>query len=295
MSAPQPPADGQPNRPDGPEAGGASPATGDQTARFDFHGEQLDFDPYRFGRPEEPPRQWDPTAPGRPPGAAPTPGDRWSPGGDPGAHEVRPGDWWDGAGAHRGPFPPAGYVPPPGGDAGGGPDGSAPPRIDLGKPGGTTPGGDTWAPPAGPPSSYGTPGQPPTHPYGYPPANGPTPGAYPGAYPGAPGGHGGPTHGRGGNGLAIAGLVVGIIGVLLSITSWPGLLLGLVGLGLAIPALVKARRSGAGKGLAIAGLVLSGIAVVLSTVVLVWVLSRVDLDCVIDANGDTSQAQECIR
>ncbi|MFG2750368.1 DUF4352 domain-containing protein [Streptomyces xanthophaeus] len=61
------------------------------------------------------------------------------------------------------------------------------------------------------------------------------------------------------NGLAIAALVLGILGVLAGVTPflfWSGAILGLTGLGLGIGALVKARNGAPRKGMAIVGVVL---------------------------------------
>jgi hypothetical protein len=97
----------------------------------------------------------------------------------------------------------------------------------------------SYGPPSGPPP-YGPPSGPP--PYGPPPT-------------------------KKGAGLAIASMVVGIIALLLSwipIINNLAAILAVVGLGLGIPALIRARRGTAGgTGMAITGLVTSVLAIVL--------------------------------
>jgi hypothetical protein len=138
------------------------------------------------------------------------------------------------------PPPGGGYPPPPGSDF-------TPP-----------PGGDFIPPPA----TIPPPGTIPPPPGGmYPP---PPPGNW-GGY----GGYGPPPPGYGApltKGLAVASLVLGIIGIL---TSWFGLggILGIIGLVLGLVAIGKARKGKAGgKGVAIAGTVLSGLAIALTIV-----------------------------
>jgi hypothetical protein len=94
----------------------------------------------------------------------------------------------------------------------------------------------------------------------------------PGAPPGPP-----PAQG---SGLAIASMVLGIIALLLSwvpIINNLAAVLGLVGLGLGIPALIRARRgTGAGTGLAITGLVTSVLAIVIVILTQLFFLKVVD-------------------
>lgn len=68
-----------------------------------------------------------------------------------------------------------------------------------------------------------------------------------------------------GRGLGIAGLVLGIIGFIISCTPFLGILFGLVGTILCIIGLVRANKVNARKQLIIAGLVISIIASVLGT------------------------------
>ncbi|MGW3325375.1 DUF4352 domain-containing protein [Streptomyces virginiae] len=83
---------------------------------------------------------------------------------------------------------------------------------------------------------------------------GPTPG-YPGAtYPGYP--QAAPT----GNGLAVAALITGGLGIILGIIPfffWAGTLLAAVGLGLGIGGVVRANKGAPNKSMAVAGTVLS--------------------------------------
>lgn len=86
----------------------------------------------------------------------------------------------------------------------------------------------------------------------------------------------GPDHGlrppAGGNGPAVAALVLGVTGLLTSVVFIGGLL-GVLGLVLGIVALGAGGRTGVGRGKAVAGLVMSCIAIALSVlmaVFLVW-------------------------
>ncbi|MHA3704101.1 DUF4190 domain-containing protein [Jatrophihabitans sp. YIM 134969] len=269
MSAPQPPEDptAPPGRPD-PDPTRPDDAPSDATRTYEFHGEELDFDPYRFGAPEPVAPVWGPPAPaaGGPAGPTPGPGDRWSPGGGESAPEVRPGDYWPSGGAAPhgdAVFPPAGYTPPPtGSDT----------RVDLGK-----------APGGYPPPTHQ--GYPPPHQGGYPP---------PGGYPGRPG----PSEAdrwRGGNKLAGWGLGVGLVGCVLFFTTFFAILIGGTGLGLSIAAYVKARRGAPNKGLALAGIIVSIVAIVLGIALLIYAFSQYDLSCIVKLDGDTSRIDECVR
>jgi hypothetical protein len=91
-----------------------------------------------------------------------------------------------------------------------------------------------------------------------------------------------PWHGQPpkGSGLAIAAMVLGIIALLLSwlpIINNLAAVLALVGLGLGIPALLRARRgTHGGKGLAITGLVTSVVALVLVVVTQMFFVKVID-------------------
>lgn len=97
----------------------------------------------------------------------------------------------------------------------------------------------------------------------------------------APQYYGQPTPGPSGgsNGLATAGFVLALLGLL---GSWipflniVGILLAVIGLVLAGVGLAKSRKTGTGKGLAIAGLALGGLALVVAVVVNVAFVGAVD-------------------
>ena len=276
MSAPQPPADHDPTAPG--EFGRENAPTPGADATYDFHGEKMDFDPYRFGAPEPVAPAWTPpAAPTGDPGRPPTPGERWSPGGgEPGA-EVRPGDYWQGGGSaprQDAVFPPAGYAPlPPGSEHRGG-------GVDLGK--STAPGSAPSGYP--PPSATGYP-QP-----GYPPAGYAAPGGYPG--------RNGPSEAdrwRAGNKIAVWGFGVSLLGCALFFTSFFAVIIGGTGLGLSIAGLVKARRGAPHKTFAVLGIVFSILAIVAGVAILVYALSQYDLSCIANLDGDTSRISECTK
>lgn len=165
------------------------------------------------------------------------------------------------------------------------PGGGSPPPPDSGAfpppPGGgypARPGGGYPPPPPGsgspPPPNSGTFPPPPGGGYGPPPPGGygpPPPGGYappPGNW-GGPGGYGPPPPGYGpqqNKGLAVAALVLGIIGVA-TFFFFLGGLIGIVALALGIVAIRQTRKGRAGgQGMAIAGTVLGGAAVVITIV-----------------------------
>ena len=159
------------------------------------------------------------------------------------------------------PPPPdsAPFTPPPGGGYPARSGGSYPPPPGSGTP--SPPGGGTFPPPPG--GGYGPPA-----PGGYGP---PPPGGYappPGNW-GGPGGYGPPPPGYGpqqSKGLAVAALVLGIVGVA-TFFFFLGGLIGIVALVLGIVAIRQARRGQAGgQGMAIAGAVLGGTAIVITAV-----------------------------
>src|SRR6266481_1545552 len=138
----------------------------------------------------------------------------------------------------------------------------------MGTPPDQPPGGSTPAPDRGafPPPPGGGYGPPPPGGYGPPPPGGyaPPPGNW-----GGPGGYGPSPPGYGvqqSKGLAVAALVLGIVGV---VTFWIflGGLLGIVALVLGIVAIRKSRTGQAGgQGMAIAGTVLGGVAIVITAI-----------------------------
>ena len=131
------------------------------------------------------------------------------------------------------------------------------------------PGSGAFPPPTGggyPPPPGG--GYGPTAPGGYGP---PPPGGYappPGSW-GGPGGYGPPPPGYGpqqNKGLAVAALVLGIVGVV-TFFFFLGGLIGIVALVLGIVAIRQTRRGQAsGQGMAIAGTVLGGAAIVITAI-----------------------------
>lgn len=93
----------------------------------------------------------------------------------------------------------------------------------------------------------------------------------------------------GSNGLATAGFVLGLVGLLLSwipVLNILGMLLGVIGVVLAGIGLAKSKKVRAGKGLAIAGIVLGVLAVVVAVVINVAFVNAVD--DAIDETTDTS-------
>lgn len=78
------------------------------------------------------------------------------------------------------------------------------------------------------------------------------------------------------NGLALAGFIVALVGLVLFFTSWIGGLIALVGAVLSIIGKVQLRRRGErGNGLAIAGTIIGISGVVLAVIVTVVVASAV--------------------
>ena len=93
--------------------------------------------------------------------------------------------------------------------------------------------------------------------------------------PGLPG----PAPAKGSNGLATAGFVLGLLGLLASwipVLNIVGMILGVIGAVLAAVGLVKSKKTGAGKGFAITGLVLGVLAVIIAIVVNVAFVNAVD-------------------
>ncbi|MFD8292470.1 DUF4190 domain-containing protein [Streptomyces lavendulae] len=71
------------------------------------------------------------------------------------------------------------------------------------------------------------------------------------------------------NGLAVAAMVLGVIGWITSIVFIGGPL-GVIGLILGVAALRKSKRTGTGRGMAVTGLVTSSLAIVVSILVAVF-------------------------
>ena len=91
------------------------------------------------------------------------------------------------------------------------------------------------------------------------------------------------------NGLAIAALVLGIVGVLLFWTVWGGLILGALAVVFGATGAQKGKQGAPNQGLAVAGLVLGIISVVGSLLFLALVVSVVN-----DAGGLFEQIEYCI-
>ena len=151
----------------------------------------------------------------------------------------------------------------------------------------------TGYPPPPPPGTGYPPGPPPGAAYP-PPPPGQWPGYGPGGFPPPPPGYG-PSRT---NGLAVAALVLGILGFL---SSWfiLGALPAIVGLILGIIAISRsAKTHQSGKGMAIAGTILSGIALVIATIVFAYVVHRVgpsisELTRCLNAATTSAERQDC--
>ena len=97
---------------------------------------------------------------------------------------------------------------------------------------------------------------------------------------------------RAGNGLATAGFVLGLLGLLgsfIPLLNIGAILLGVVGAVLAAVGLARANQVGAGKGLAIAGLILGVLAVIISILINVAFANVVD-DAVDDVTDTSVEA-----
>ena len=70
------------------------------------------------------------------------------------------------------------------------------------------------------------------------------------------------------NGLALTGMILGIVGLVSSIF-FIGAVVGVVGLILALVGLSTARRTGVGKGFSIAGIVTSILAIIIGVIILI--------------------------
>lgn len=106
---------------------------------------------------------------------------------------------------------------------------------------------------------------------------------------------------RGGAGLAIAALVLGILALLTSITVIGGIVLGLLAVVLGFLALRKAKRGEAGgRGMAIAGIVTGALGLIIAVILVAVGASLLNSDsgknlqsCLKDANGNQSAVQQC--
>jgi hypothetical protein len=80
------------------------------------------------------------------------------------------------------------------------------------------------------------------------------------------------------NGLAIAGLVCGVIGLVLFWTVWVGIILGILGVIFGAVGMSSARaRGGVGRGLGLAGLICGAAAILLSVLFIAAVFPAVEV------------------
>ncbi len=97
-----------------------------------------------------------------------------------------------------------------------------------------------------------------------------------------------------GNGMAVAGLVLGIIAVVLSWLTWPSWILSILGIIFGALGISKANKiGGKGKGMAIAGLVCSIIAIIISIIVLMLIMRAVKRD--LRRFGEVDKVQPDLR
>jgi len=131
---------------------------------------------------------------------------------------------------------------------------------------------------------------PPPPGYGQQPAYGQQPHGQPGF------GAGGPA-GAPKNGLGVAALVLGIIGVL-SALFFIGGVLGLVAIGLGIAARGRVkRREATNGGMALAGIILGILAALITAAVILFtvVFAGDVISCIADAGDDTAAVEQCER
>ena len=109
------------------------------------------------------------------------------------------------------------------------------------------------------------------------------------SYPPAPGYYETQQPRRGGSGLAIAALVLGVLALITSWTVIGGVLCGLLAIGLGFVASSRAKRGmGGGRGMAIAGIVLGALGLVVAIALVSVGLSFLNSD-------SGQQLQECLR
>ena len=139
----------------------------------------------------------------------------------------------------------------------------------------------------------------PPNPYSYPP--GPPPGPYGGGYPPPPMPYsdyyaGAPAVMR--NGLGVAALITGILGLFGSCSVVFGMLLGIVAIILGLVARGRVKRGQANNGgMATAGIILGALAIIVSIAWVVWVFKGADVpqffDCLSGAGQDPVKTDLC--
>jgi hypothetical protein len=92
------------------------------------------------------------------------------------------------------------------------------------------------------------------------------------------------------NGLAVAALVVGLIGLVLFWTVWGGVILGVLGVVFGAVGLSKANRGAPNKGMAVAGISLGALAIVVSLLFVVVLVNVVD-----NSEALFEQVSECVQ
>ncbi len=108
--------------------------------------------------------------------------------------------------------------------------------------------------------------QPPPN-YGFSDQPGGAPQGYPGGAPIGP---------PQGNGMAVAGLVLGILALVLFFITWPSWILAILGIIFGALGISKANKiGGKGKGMAIAGLVCAVLGLLISIVWTMWIIGQV--------------------
>jgi hypothetical protein len=179
----------------------------------------------------------------------------------------------------------------------------------TGRPAGQAGGYNPWGPPERPvnftkpqagepyldpndPYRYGRPETNPNDPYRFGPPAYPPPQA-PMGYPAPPPGYDRYPQPPTRNGMAIAALVLGILGIVLFFIPFVGMIPGILGIVFGAVALRAVKRGGAGRGMAIAGLVCGAIGTVICLIWTVYVFNRV-ADCA-QYQGTPSQYELCIR
>lgn len=154
--------------------------------------------------------------------------------------------------------------------------------------------GDSFTPPAATPPPTAA----PPNPYSYPP--GPPPGPY-GGYPPPPMPYGdyyagAPSVMR--NGLGVAALITGILGLFGSCSVVFGVLLGIVAIIFGFVGLGRAKRGQANNGgIATAGIVLGALAIIVSIAWVAWVFKGADVpqffDCLSNAGQNATATDLC--